>query len=588
MARTPRSRKSSSRSNPHQDHTGEERARRPGRPKKLREGLISNPIVPKTPNQKEYFESILKNSITICDGPAGSGKSLPVWENVLTDNGFKPIGELRIGDWIYGSDGKPTQVTGIYPQGELDIYKCSFSKGVTVHCSGDHLWSFTYEKDETKTVHTKTLLEISKELVNSSNSHISFPHPKPVELPERDLSCDPYAMGMILTCVDKRNNAFQSEEKENFNAVLYGLATEALRKTLSYSYDVRKELKRVGLLGKYHNEIFIPKDYIFASIKQRQKLLAGILEGKQATFMKYRIKIASGSEQFIKDVCTLARSLGHEADYFKSVQFYTDGSDCSTFKVQISPAYNPFIDPVFRAKAEEKIKAGMYKVEGRMRLREVEPAGKAECVCIRVSNKDGLFIANDFALTHNTAIATYLALELLIKGKVKKIIITRPAVEVGKSIGFLPGKIEDKMKPYLTPILDCISDFSSLPELMDRIEMGSLSLMRGRTFKDAFIILDEGSSCTFEELKMIITRLGEGSKMVINGDVMQSDLPSHQQGALKSFIEKLGGIPDIGVVVLEGKDIQRHPLIAKILARISPDDLVVNEDEVDEDEEGDL
>lgn len=119
------------------------------------------------------------------------------------------------------------------------------------------------------------------------------------------------------------------------------------------------------------------------------------------------------------------------------------------------------------------------------------------------------------------------------------------------------------MRPYLTPILDCIGDFSSLPELLDRIEFGSLTLMRGRTFKDAFVLLDEASNCTREDLKMFITRLGEGSKMVINGDVMQSDLPSHLQGGLEDYMDKLEGIDGIGVIGLLPCDIQRHPLIEK-------------------------
>jgi phosphate starvation-inducible PhoH-like protein len=172
-----------------------------------------------------------------------------------------------------------------------------------------------------------------------------------------------------------------------------------------------------------------------------------------------------------------------------------------------------------------------------------------------------------------THCAVGLGLEYLLDDKVKKLIITRPVVEAGERIGFLPGDAETKLHPYLLPILDEINYFMPLSQYVslkmnNKIEIVPLGLMRGRNFNNCFIIADECQNATYEQLKMLITRLGRDSKMVLTGDISQSDLQRHLQGGFFEMINQLEDIEGIGVSRLQFSDIIRHPIIAKILSRL--------------------
>ena len=152
-----------------------------------------------------------------------------------------------------------------------------------------------------------------------------------------------------------------------------------------------------------------------------------------------------------------------------------------------------------------------------------------------------------------------------------KIILTRPAVEAGEKLGFLPGDLQNKVDPYLRPLYDALQEMFGLDnyaKLMERgvIEIAPLAYMRGRTLNNAFIILDEAQNTTKEQMKMFLTRLGENSKMVITGDVTQIDLPEGKKSGLKHASEILKGIEGISVVTLTARDVVRHPLVSAIVA----------------------
>ena len=169
---------------------------------------------------------------------------------------------------------------------------------------------------------------------------------------------------------------------------------------------------------------------------------------------------------------------------------------------------------------------------------------------------------------------TYLAVCAAVsafKGKqVEKIILTRPAVEAGEKLGFLPGDLQTKVDPYLRPLYDALQELFGLEnylKLMERgsIEIAPLAYMRGRTLSNAFIILDEAQNTTREQMKMFLTRMGDGSKMVITGDVTQIDLPEGKKSGLKHAVSILRGIEGIETVTLTAKDVVRHPLVMRIV-----------------------
>jgi phosphate starvation-inducible PhoH-like protein len=169
--------------------------------------------------------------------------------------------------------------------------------------------------------------------------------------------------------------------------------------------------------------------------------------------------------------------------------------------------------------------------------------------------------------TGKTFLAVYQALCHLWSKKCRRIIISRPVIEAGEKLGFLPGDLSMKMDPFIRPIMDSMIDIIGFDEMklkMDKgvIEIAPLAFMRGRTFNDAFIILDESQNCTYEQLKMAVTRLGHNSKCVINGDPQQSDLPN---SGLKAIIGALAAIEDVGVVQFTAAEVERSEIVRSIV-----------------------
>ncbi len=176
---------------------------------------------------------------------------------------------------------------------------------------------------------------------------------------------------------------------------------------------------------------------------------------------------------------------------------------------------------------------------------------------------------------------TYLAVAIAVNAykakQVEKIILTRPAVEAGEKLGFLPGDLQEKVNPYLRPLYDALQEMlglDSYSKMLERgiIEIAPLAYMRGRTLSNAFVILDEAQNTTREQIKMFLTRLGEGSKMVITGDLTQIDLPKGLTSGLKHAIKILKDIEDIGIIRLNERDVVRHPLVQKIVKAYETED----------------
>lgn len=172
--------------------------------------------------------------------------------------------------------------------------------------------------------------------------------------------------------------------------------------------------------------------------------------------------------------------------------------------------------------------------------------------------------------TGKTFLAVTLAVTALKRGQIKRIILTRPAVEAGESLGFLPGDLKEKVDPYLRPVYDALYRIlgkDQTTRLMDReiIEIAPLAYMRGRTLDDAFVILDEAQNTTIMQMKMFLTRLGFNSKMIVNGDVSQIDLPRNVKSGLIDAKEKLDKIKQIDFVHFSAKDVVRHPVVAEII-----------------------
>ncbi|MCZ8354493.1 MAG: PhoH family protein [Cyclobacteriaceae bacterium] len=200
----------------------------------------------------------------------------------------------------------------------------------------------------------------------------------------------------------------------------------------------------------------------------------------------------------------------------------------------------------------------------------IKPKTVNQLKLVQLVEDNDLVFASGPAGTGKTFISVAMAVKALKEKHIKKIIITRPAVEAGENLGFLPGDLKEKIDPYLRPIYDALNDmipFEKLRYYMEReiIEIAPLAYMRGRTLNNAFILLDEAQNTTPMQMKMFLTRMGPESKMVVTGDASQIDLPHNQKSGLKEAIRILTGVRGIGFVELNEKDVVRHKLVRDII-----------------------
>ena len=216
----------------------------------------------------------------------------------------------------------------------------------------------------------------------------------------------------------------------------------------------------------------------------------------------------------------------------------------------------------------EKVVSGVVAVTSRGKQIKCKTVGQK--VYVDAIKNNTIVFGVGPAGTGKTYLAVALAVTAYKNKEVEKIILTRPAVEAGEKLGFLPGDLQTKVDPYLRPLFDALQEMFGLENyqrLMEKgvIEIAPLAYMRGRTLSDSFIILDEAQNTTKEQMKMFLTRMGEGSKMVITGDITQIDLPDGKQSGLKHAISILKQVDNLEVIHLTHKDVVRHPLVAEII-----------------------
>ncbi len=203
----------------------------------------------------------------------------------------------------------------------------------------------------------------------------------------------------------------------------------------------------------------------------------------------------------------------------------------------------------------------------------LKPRSENQKEYIRTVAENTITFCQGLAGSGKTHIAIGMAIEYLLDNKISRIVITRPIVEAGEKMGYLPGSAEEKIHPYLLPLIDEINHFISPAmyaslKLNNKIEIVPLGLMRGRSFHNCFIVADECQNSSYDQLKMLITRIGQNSKMVLTGDIHQSDLSRHLQGGFLNIIESLDGLGGIGVAKLDSSDIVRNAIIGRILSRL--------------------
>ena len=216
-------------------------------------------------------------------------------------------------------------------------------------------------------------------------------------------------------------------------------------------------------------------------------------------------------------------------------------------------------------------------IELRTRKKTIEPRTEAQKDYVRQLYGNELAFGIGPAGTGKTYLAVAVGVTMLMGGHVDRIILSRPAVEAGERLGFLPGDMKEKVDPYMQPLYDALNDFlpaKQMQKLMEdkRIEIAPLAFMRGRTLSSSFVVLDEAQNATTMQMKMFLTRLGEGSRMVITGDRTQVDLPRGVASGLTDAERILKGVPGISFSYFTAKDVVRHPLVARVIEAWDADD----------------
>ena len=204
------------------------------------------------------------------------------------------------------------------------------------------------------------------------------------------------------------------------------------------------------------------------------------------------------------------------------------------------------------------------------RRKRITPRSPVQAAYIEAMQRDELVLGLGPAGTGKTYLAVCYAVEMLITGRVDRLVLSRPAVEAGENLGFLPGDMREKVDPYLRPLYDALHDTMPADQVMKKLESGEieiapLAFMRGRTLSNAFVILDEAQNTTPIQMKMFLTRLGENSRMVVTGDLSQVDLPKGVKSGLQDAVDTLVGIDSVSFVRFSERDVVRHRLVSHIV-----------------------
>jgi len=303
---------------------------------------------------------------------------------------------------------------------------------------------------------------------------------------------------------------------------------------------------------------------------QKNNLLMGVV-GEFNSNLKELEKLTNtniyfrGNSILIKSD-TKKNEIVKNAIQFLAEQFINNGS---IEKKDIISSINKFMIKEKNNKSKENIE---YIIK--TPKRSVIPRSERQKNYVRALKESDIIISAGPAGTGKTYLAVAVALTMLLEKKIERIILSRPAVEAGERLGFLPGDMKEKVDPYLRPLYDSLYDLLDYEKIQKRIEIGDIEIapiafMRGRTLKNSFAILDEAQNATDTQIKMFLTRIGENSKIVVNGDPSQIDLPNKSLSGLNRSKKLLGHLKEISVVDFDHTDVVRHPLVSKIVKAYS-------------------
>jgi phosphate starvation-inducible PhoH-like protein len=446
------------------------------------------------------------------------GRAQPYFTPVLTPEGYRPLGSLRVGQHVIGSDGRATKVLGVYPQGVKDVFRVSTQDDASTLCCGEHLWTVYTPEDRNRTGTPRTLetREMMGSLRRAHQHRYELPLlSAPAKLVPQDVPLDAYALGLLLGdgCITGSTApSFSTRDEELVFALESALRGIELVRKSSVDYTLRHvaggrggrripnpvtvTLHELSLCGSRSSTKFVPKSYLHNSAGVRLALLQGLLDTDGGPVTQRgrtcRIQYTTTSAQLRDDVVFLVRSLGGVAYWrTRAAEGRLPGRanrrpvgfrhDAYVMDIRLPPEILPFRLRSKAAKYAEHCSGRPMRY-----ITSITPEGQQDCLCIKVAAPDSLYVTSDFLLTHNT-------------------------------------------------------------------------------LNDSFVILDEAQNATPEQMRMFLTRLGFGAKAVVTGDVTQTDLPTGSRSGLREARDILSKVEGIAMCNFTEVDVVRHPLVQKIV-----------------------
>ena len=533
-----------------------------------------------TSKQNKLYKGIRNNILSVTHGPAGTSKAQPIDTPILTPNGWVVMGDIKVGDEVISQDGNPTKVTGVFPQGEKEIWELTFSDNTKTECCDEHLWLTKTNKDRTynkwfnnKKGTVKKTSDIVRTLFteNKKINH-SIPITKPVNFKETPLPIKPYLLGCFIAegCLKKSIScsSMNSETIENMKKI------SNFKETNKFITEEQKDyLKNNNLFCIIHNKTFIPDIYKYNSIENRIELLRGLMDVEGGFNSNNNVYFTSISEQLIKDVKELIRSLGGLAlDYIpQQKHLIYDKIKIFNNKIHfISIKFESNINP-FKIKPKKNKYANIKPQKIFKYITNAKLIGKKQAQCIKVDSESSLYLTNDYIVTHNTFTSCYASLGLLADKKVDKIIITKPIQESGENLGFLPGDMNDKLHPYkqsyYTNFIKIIGkEITDNLFENDEIIFEPLAYMRGSTYDNCVMLLDEAQNASIKQLMLWITRLGNDSKAIMMGDTSQYDVRKRDSGYI-DFMNMISDLDNMFEFQFSNEDIVRNKFLIELTNR---------------------